>query len=107
MQQTSTSMSKYRRGGLCTTRTQHKGLEHTLDGLCVRRTARELRVYGHRTTVCAPPAAPAHTHTYTHGSTPIVSCCRGRAGVGAVRGAERRAPLSSSSASQSSQTSAR
>ena len=65
MQQTSTSVSKYRRGGLCTTRTQHKGLEHTLDGLCVRRTARELRVYGHRTTVCAPPAAPAHTHVHT------------------------------------------
>eukprot|EP00964_Phaeocystis_antarctica_P117778 scaffold81599_cov85-Phaeocystis_antarctica.AAC.6 len=38
--------------------------------------------------------------TGTAGRTPIVSCCRCRAGVGTVRGAERRAPLSSSSASQ-------
>ena len=58
-------MSKYGRGGLCTTRTQHKGLKHTLDGLCVWRTAHVNSEYGHRRMVCAPPIHP-HTHTDTH-----------------------------------------
>ena len=52
-----------------------------LNGLCVRRTARELRVYG-QDSVCA--TGHPHTHTHTHGSTPIVSCCHCRAGVGTV-----------------------
>eukprot|EP00964_Phaeocystis_antarctica_P013532 scaffold7417_cov77-Phaeocystis_antarctica.AAC.1 len=96
-------MSKDRQGGLCTTRTQSaQGLEHELDGLnlCVRRTARELRVRARQDGVRATRNPHTHTHTHTHGSAPIVSCCRCRAGVGTVRVAERRAPLSFSSASQ-------
>ena len=38
------------------THAQHKGLEHELDGLCVRRTARLNSEYGHGRTLCAPPA---------------------------------------------------
>jgi len=57
-------MSKYGRGGLCTTRTQHKGLKHKLDGLCVWRTARELRVRAPQDGVCA--TRHPHTHTDTH-----------------------------------------
>ena len=55
-------MSEYGRGDLCTTRTQHKSLEHELDGLCVGRTACELRVRARQDGVCAT----GHPHTHTH-----------------------------------------
>jgi len=65
--QTSTSMSKYRQGGLTLHYTHTaQGLEHELDGLnlCVRRTARELRVRARQEGVRA--TRHPHTHTQTH-----------------------------------------